>query len=63
MVNVTLAPALLLTRWFHVLRIPTDFGRFELFRKLTFAVIGITNIQSTVLSASECTAAIRLAFK
>ena len=39
------------------------FEHEELFRNLKFAVIRITDIQSTVLSSSEGTAAIHLAFK
>ena len=39
------------------------FEHVERFRNLKFAVKRITNIQSTVLSSSEDTAAIRLAFK
>ena len=39
------------------------FEHVEQFRNLKFAVIRITNIQSTVLSSSEGTAAIHPAFK
>ena len=39
------------------------FQHVERFRNLKFAVKRITNIQSTVLSSSEGTAAIHLAFK
>ena len=39
------------------------FEHLERFRNLKFAVIRTTNIQSTVLSSSEGTAAIHLAFK
>ena len=39
------------------------FEHVERFRNLKFAVKRITNIQSTVLSSSEGTAAIQLAFK
>ena len=39
------------------------FEHVERFRNLKFAVKRITNIQSTVLSSSEGTAAIHLAFK
>ena len=39
------------------------FVHVELFENLKFAVISITNIQSTVLSSSKSTAAIDLAFK
>ena len=39
------------------------FEHVERFRNLKFAVIRITDIQSTVLSSSEGTAAIHLAFK
>ena len=39
------------------------FEHVELFRNLKFAVKRITNIQSTILSSSEGTAAIHLAFK
>ena len=39
------------------------FEHVERFRNLKFAVKRITNIQSTVLSFSESTAAIHLAFK
>ena len=39
------------------------FEHGERFRNLKFAVKRITNIQSTVLSSSEGTAAIHLAFK
>ena len=39
------------------------FEHVERFRNLKFAVIRITNIQSIVLSSSEDTAAIHLAFK
>ena len=39
------------------------FHHVERFRKLKFAVKRITNIQSTVLSSSEGTAAVHLAFK
>ena len=38
-------------------------GHVERFRNLKFAVIRITDIQSTVLSSSEGTAAIHFAFK
>ena len=40
-----------------------SFEHVERFRNLKFAVKGITNIQSTVLSSSEGTAAIHLSFK
>ena len=39
------------------------FEHAERFRNLKFAVISITDIQSIVLSSSEGTAAIHLAFK
>ena len=39
------------------------FEHVERFRNLKFGVKRITNIQSTVLSSSEGTAAIHLAFK
>ena len=39
------------------------FEHVERFRNLKFAVMRITDIQSTVLSSSEGTAAIHLAFK
>ena len=39
------------------------FEHVERFRNLKFAVKGITNIQSTVLSSSESTAAIHFTFK
>ena len=39
------------------------FGHVERFRNLKFAIKRITNIQSTVLSSSEGTAAIHIAFK
>ena len=39
------------------------FEYVERFRKLKFAVKRITNIQSTVLSSSEGTVAVHLAFK
>ena len=39
------------------------FEHVERFRNLKFAVKRITNIQSNVLSSSESTAAIHLAFK
>ena len=39
------------------------FEHVERFRNLKFAVIRITDIQSTVLNSSEGTAAIHLAFK
>ena len=39
------------------------FEHVERFRNLKFAVIRITDIQSTVLSCSEGTTAIHLAFK
>ena len=38
------------------------FEQVERFRNLKFAIIRITDIQSTVLSSSEGTAAIHLAF-
>ena len=40
-----------------------SFEHVERFRNLKFAVKSITNIQSTVISSSEGTAAIYLAFK
>ena len=40
-----------------------SFEHVERFRNLKFAVKRITNIQSTVLSSSEGTSAIHLAFK
>ena len=40
-----------------------SFERVERFRNLKFAVIRITDIQSTVLSSSESITAIHLAFK
>ena len=40
-----------------------SFEHVERFRNLKFAVKRFTNIQSTVLCSSECTAAIHLAFK
>ena len=40
-----------------------SFEHVERFRNLKFAAIRITDIQSTVLSSSEGTAAIHLAFK
>ena len=40
-----------------------SFEHVERFRNLRFAVKGITNIQSAVLSSSEGTVAIHLAFK